>query len=127
MGADNTLDLVPANAAAGAWRTRDAEGPSLDLGMHPRAAALAGSAAIRLHFRSEAAHVAGTRNDLAPGEAIQLPGAVEQTAYLGEHWRCRVRMGSARIWVDTTVPLTVGSTATVQVPVRALHLFSVSI
>ena len=134
MGADNTLDLThPAatGAANGSWRLRDADGdsPALDLSAHPRAAALAGAANIRAHFRSEAAHVAGTRNaaDIgAAGEAIRLPGAVEQTAYLGEHWRCRVRMGTASVWVDTTTPLTVGSTAVVQVPVSALHLFPVS-
>ena len=62
----------------------------------------------------------------APMAARQLPGAVEQTAYLGEHWRCRVRMGTTSVWVDTTTPLTVGTTAIVQVPVSALHLFPVS-
>ena len=129
MGADNTLELTPpaaAGAANGAWRLREADGPALDLSGHPRAAELAGAASIRAHFRSEAAHVAGTRNDLAAGAAIRLPGAVEQTAYLGEHWRCRVRMGNGSVWVDTTTPLTVGTTAVVQVPVSALHLFPVS-
>ena len=130
MGADNTLELTPPAAAGaangGAWRLREADGPALDLSGHPRAAELAGAASIRAHFRSEAAHVAGTRNDLAAGAAIRLPGAVEQTAYLGEHWRCRVRMGNGSVWVDTTTPLTVGTTAVVQVPVSALHLFPVS-
>ncbi len=129
MGADNTLELTPPTGAGAfdrSWRLRGGDGPGLDLSAHPRAAALAGGGNIRLHFRSEAAHVAGTRNDIPAGEAIQLPGAVEQIAYLGEHWRCRVRMGAANIWVDTTTPLTVGTTAIVQVPVSALHLFPVS-
>lgn len=129
MGADNALELTPpagAGATDRSWRLRDGDGPVLDLSAHPRAAALAGGGNIRLHFRSEAAHVAGTRSDIPGGEAIQLPGAVEQIAYLGEHWRCRVRMGAASIWVDTTTPLTVGTTAIVQVPVSALHLFPVS-
>ena len=127
MGADNTLELLPpAGGAEGVWRMKEGGGPPLDLRAHPRAAALAGAGNIRVQFRSEAAHVAGARNDFAAGEAIQLPGAVEQTAYLGEHWRCRVRMGAASVWVDTTTPLTVGSTAIVQVPVSALHLFPVS-
>ena len=134
MGADNTLDLThPAatSAANGSWRLREADtdSPTLDLSAHPRAAALAGAAGIRAHFRSESAHVAGTLDAAeigTAGDAIRLPGAVEQIAYLGEHWRCRVRMGNASVWVDTTTPLTVGTTAVVQVPVSALHLFPAS-
>jgi ABC-type Fe3+/spermidine/putrescine transport system ATPase subunit len=129
MGADNTLELTPpagAGAADRSWRLRDGEGPGLDLRAHPRAAALAGAGNIRLHFRSQAAHLAGTRGEFAAGQAIQLRGAVEQTAYLGEHWRSRVRMGAASVWVDTSTPLTVGTPAIVQVPVSALHLFPVS-
>ena len=134
MGADNTLDLVaPDVASSRGWCLRGAGGRSasdsvaFDLSTHPRAASLVGRGDIKLHFRSEAAHVATNGSgDAAAGsgnDSIRLPGAVEQTAYLGEHWRCRVRMGDTSIWVDTPTPLTVGTTAIVQVPVSALHLF----
>ena len=151
MGADNTLDVIAPNAgeAANAWQLRDSStstatstngraSVAFDLSHHPRAASLIGRGDIKLHFRSEAARVvadgAGGITDGAAGvaglpnepivDAIRLPGSVEQTAYLGEHWRCRVRMGAASVWVDTTTPLQVGSTAVVQVPVSALHLFA---
>jgi hypothetical protein len=126
-----------------ARESADGAGPvAFDLSNHPRAASLIGQGNIKLHFRSEAARVVPAGNARArdssgdgPGgietgiaddgsQSIRLPGSVEQTAYLGEHWRCRVRMGSARVWVDTTTPLAVGSTAVVQVPVSALHLFA---
>ena len=151
MGADNTLDVIAptAGGAANAWQLRDASTAingqdvvAFDLSHHPRAASLIGRGDIKLHFRSEAARVvadgvggiadgargiangpAGVANE-ADVDAIRLPGSVEQTAYLGEHWRCRVRMGAASVWVDTTTPLQVGSTAVVQVPVSALHLFA---
>ena len=130
MGADNALDIVaPETASDRTWRLRGAtagDSAAFDLSAHPRAAELAGRGDIRLHFRSEAAHVATNGTELAPDDAIRLPGNVEQTAYLGEHWRCRVRFGAgsnASIWVDTKTPLTVGTTAIVQVPVSALHLF----
>ena len=135
MGADNTLDLVaPAAGEVGSrgWHLRDESAigglgiDGFDLSAHPRAAALIGRGNIKLHFRSEAAHVAMSGTDDVEAGAIRLPGAVEQTAYLGEHWRCRVKMGNARIWVDTPTPLTVGTTAIVQVPVSALHLFPVA-
>ena len=132
MGADNALDLVAPNGSGSdqAWYLKDSsgiDGVAFDLSNHPRAPALIGRGDIKLHFRSEAAHVVDGANGAgvpgAAGDAIRLPGSVEQTAYLGEHWRCRVRMGSSFIWVDTPTPLTVGSSAIVQVPVSALHLF----
>ena len=136
LGRDDRI-RVPSPAAsttAGAWHLRDASNASgiedvaFDLSSHPSAASLIGRGNIKLHFRSEAAQVVTDGSHPGAGEssrdAIRLPGAVEQTAYLGEHWRCRVRMGSASIWVDTTTPLTVGAPAVVQVPVRALHLFA---
>ena len=133
MGADNTLDVIAptAGGAANAWQLRDASklapgshGVAFDLSHHPRAASLIGRGDIKLHFRSEAAQVVAVGAEHAGADAIRLPGSVEQTAYLGEHWRCRVALGAASVWVDTTTPLKVGSTAVVQVPVSALHLFA---
>ena len=127
MGADNVLELRSGNGAGdGRWRVVGADDAApLDLSAHPRAAALAGNGNVKLHFRSEAARVA-TDTNASSNDAIRLPGAVEQIAYMGEHWRCRVRMGAARVWVDTRTPMAVGTTAVVQVPVGALHLFSVA-
>jgi ABC-type Fe3+/spermidine/putrescine transport system ATPase subunit len=124
MGADNVLDLVSAGSGS-QWRLSGADGatPRLELGSDPRAAALAGHARLRAQFRSEAAQVAATLAATPSRESIQLPGTVEQTAYLGEHWRCRVRLGAGSVWVASPTPLTVGATAIVQVPTGALHLF----
>ena len=127
MGADNTLELAQ-QSGGGKWRVvGDSDGGALlDLAQHPHAGPLAGGGNIRAHFRSEAAEVANPGTASASSDAIRLPGAVEQVAYLGEHWRCRVRMGGTSIWVDTINPMAVGTTAVVQVPVRSLHLFPVA-
>ena len=65
-------------------------------------------------------------HEAAADDVIRLPGAIEQVAYLGEHWRCRVKMGGTSVWVDTNKPMAVGTSAVVQVPVAALHLFPVA-
>jgi ABC-type sugar transport system ATPase subunit len=131
MGADNTLELSPQSAAgksAQTWRVLadSGEGPVLDLSAHPSATAVANGSNIRAHFRSEAARVASVTDASNSADIIRLPGAVEQIAYLGEHWRCRVKMGGTSVWVDTTKPMAVGTAAVVQVPVGALHLFPVA-
>jgi ABC-type Fe3+/spermidine/putrescine transport system ATPase subunit len=131
MGADNTLELSPQSAAgksAQTWRVLadSGEGPVLDLSAHPSATAVAYGSNIRAHFRSEAARVASVTDASNSADIIRLPGAVEQIAYLGEHWRCRVKMGGTSVWVDTTKPMAVGTAAVVQVPVGALHLFPVA-
>jgi hypothetical protein len=132
MGADNTLELAP-QSGNGHWRVvaDGGDGTLLDLTRHPRAASLAARGNVRAHFRSEAAAVAdaaaGSADTVASSnDAIRLPGAIEQVAYLGEHWRCRVKTGGKSVWVDTTSPMAVGTTAVVQVPVAALHLFPVA-
>ena len=127
---DNTLELAP-QSGNGHWRVvakgADAgDGAMLDLSTHPAAGALDNGGNIRAHFRSEAAEVAPITAASHSSDTIRLPGAVEQIAYLGEHWRCRVRMGGTSVWVDTTQPMAVGTTAVVQVPVGALHLFPVA-
>jgi ABC-type Fe3+/spermidine/putrescine transport system ATPase subunit len=127
MGADNTLELSPAGSN-GDWRVvgdSDA-GAVLNLSAHPDAAALNNGRHMRAHFRSEAAQVAAAGETSHSADTIRLPGAIEQIAYLGEHWRCRVRMGGTSVWVDTTKPMAVGTTAIVQVPVGALHIFPVA-
>ena len=131
MGADNTLELAPL-AGNGHWRVLGDPGDAgagilLDLSRHPRAGSLERNGNLRAHFRSEAAAVASA-DAAASGsnDSIRLPGAVEQVAYLGEHWRCRVKTGGKSVWVDTTNPMAVGTTAVVQVPVSALHLFPVA-
>ncbi|MEO7762594.1 MAG: ABC transporter ATP-binding protein, partial [Casimicrobiaceae bacterium] len=133
MGADNTIELAP-QPGNGSWRLvseggdRDdgGDGASLDLSAHPRAGALHNGANIRAHFRSEAATVGSPDTAASSPDTIRLPGAVEQIAYMGEHWRCRVRMGAASVWVDTKQPMAVGTTAVVQVPIGSLHLFPVA-
>ena len=134
MGADNALLLSPqaaAGPAARSWRVVDdggdaGEGPVLDLSAHPSATAVPNGGNIRAHFRSEAAQVAPVKDASHSADIIRLPGAVEQIAYLGEHWRCRVKMGATSVWVDTHQPMAVGTAAVVQVPVGALHLFPVA-
>ncbi|MEO8134898.1 MAG: ABC transporter ATP-binding protein [Betaproteobacteria bacterium] len=132
MGADNAVELVPVDGSGTAWQLAGAEGGSgaaggrLDLSADPRAGRFAGSSKIRAHFRSEASHVAASLSDTGSRAAIQLPGTVLQTAYLGEHWRCRVRLGASSVWVDSPQPLQVGATTIVQVPNGALHLFPVA-
>ncbi|MEO7851393.1 MAG: ABC transporter ATP-binding protein [Rubrivivax sp.] len=133
MGADNAVELVPVDGSSGtAWQLAGAgsggaeAGGRLDLSADPRAGRLAGSAKLRAQFRSEASHVAASLSGASAREAIQLPGTVLQTAYLGEHWRCRVRLGDASVWVDSPQPLQVGASTIVQVPNGALHLFPVA-
>jgi ABC-type sugar transport system ATPase subunit len=133
MGADNTLEFAPQGANGARRWSVVGDGTLLDLSAHPRAGALNGRGNVRAHFRSEAAEVGAvgaagdsSGNTTLANDAIRLPGAVEQVAYLGEHWRCRVRMGAASVWVDTKQPMAVGTTAVVQVPVGALHLFPVA-
>jgi len=123
MGADNALALTRRDGIA-RYAVDGAEA-TLDLSQHPRAAQLNGGD-VRAYFRSEAAQVARADDSSQSADTIRLPGSIEQIAYLGEHWRCRVRMGSSSIWVDTPKPLAVGTPAVVQVPVAALHLFPVA-
>jgi ABC-type Fe3+/spermidine/putrescine transport system ATPase subunit len=123
MGADNALELVP-KTPAGQF-TVAGDGGVLDLSAHPSGGTLDGSR-VRAFFRSEAATLARASGEPPGHDVIRLPGAIEQVAYLGEHWRCRVKMGGASVWVDTNKPMAVGTSAVVQVPVAALHLFPVA-
>jgi len=125
MGADNALALERREAAGAGQFAVDGADATLDLSRHPEAARLNGGN-LRAFFRSEAAAVVRVDDSSHSPDTIRLPGSIEQIAYLGEHWRCRVRMGGSSIWVDTTKPMAVGTAAVVQVPVAALHLFPVA-
>jgi hypothetical protein len=71
-----------------------------------------------VHFRSEAARVASGDDARTTRILRSACGRGRTIAYMGEHWRCRVRMGAARSgWIRKT-PMAVG-TACVQVPVGA--------
>jgi putative spermidine/putrescine transport system ATP-binding protein len=125
MGADNVLSLARDSGAGAQRYAVVGADATLDLSAHPSASSLDGGR-VNAYFRSEAAAVRASDDSSQSRDTIRLPGSIEQVAYLGEHWRCRVRMGGESIWVDTIQPMTVGTHAVVQVPVSALHLFPVA-
>src|SRR5262249_44764929 len=125
MGADNALELVAQAPANDGQFTVAGDSAVLDLSAHPHGGSVNGSR-VRAFFRSEAATLSRPSNETPVNDVIRLPGAIEQIAYLGEHWRCRVKMGGASVWVDTDKPMAVGTSAVVKVPVAALHLFPVA-
>ena len=86
-----------------------------------RFAPLASAAAVRAHFRSEAArlHVdGGTRDD-----ELVLRGRIAQASYPGGVWRYDVQVGDDHFLVDDARRLDLGASVGVGLPADALHLY----
>jgi ABC-type Fe3+/spermidine/putrescine transport system ATPase subunit len=105
MGADNALDLM---------KTAD--------GALVAASGSATGARLRGHFRSDAARLApsGTARG---GPDLVLQGVVQQSIYVGQGYRYRVRTDGAEIWVHAPERVAEGEAACVVVPREALLLF----
>jgi ABC-type Fe3+/spermidine/putrescine transport system ATPase subunit len=107
MGADNALDLMKTGDGA------------LVAASVPAAV---GGARLRAHFRSDAARLApsGTARG---GPDLVLEGVVQQSIYVGQGYRYRVRTDGAEIWVHAPERVAEGAAACVVVPREALLLF----
>jgi putative spermidine/putrescine transport system ATP-binding protein len=101
MGADNAVDVV--GAPGGGYRAANGEG-----------------AKLRAHFRSDSARLATSA--VADGGLV-IEGVVEQSIYVGQGWRYRVRAAGADIWVHAPERVAEGTAASVVVPREALLLF----
>ena len=103
MGADNALPMR--RAADGRLHPDEAQGE-----------------AVTVHFRSDSARV-GTETAVPPPSDLTLVGAVVQAVYVGEAYRCRVRVDAGEVWAHSDRRIDEGERVTVTVPARALLVF----
>ena len=108
MGADNALDVSRGGNGA-------LSAAALDSAPDQR---------IRVHFRSDAARLApGSGAPASASDDLVVNGVVEQSVYVGQGFRYRVRTDGADIWVHASERVAEGTPASVVVPRDALLLF----
>jgi len=103
MGAENGIDVVV--GSDGTLVVADGSGST-----------------VRAHFRGDAARLVAAP-EVAPADALLLPGVVAQAFYVGQGYRYRVRAGGTEVWVHAPERVAEGASACVAVPRAALMLF----
>ncbi|MBI3513538.1 MAG: ABC transporter ATP-binding protein [Proteobacteria bacterium] len=121
MGASNVVRLAVRPANGGIAIEPGPNNGALALA-GPQAAALARAAAVRAHFRGEAAqlHVGEIAHD---GELV-LRGRIAQASYPGGVWRYSVQVGNDHFLVDDPRRLEVGAAVGIGLAAEALHLYA---
>jgi putative spermidine/putrescine transport system ATP-binding protein len=98
----------------------------LDAAAMPQGLAPAGARRVVVHFRSEAASLAGgdAAADAGAGAALSLAGRVVQISYPGGVWRHAVEIGGRKVLVDSHLRFEAGAEVGLRVPRGSLHVFA---
>jgi hypothetical protein len=59
----------------------------------------------------------------AAGDSLRIPGTITQVSYLGGGYRCEIKTECGQFFIDHPSAVRTGDTATVNIPVPALHIF----